>query len=410
MLDVTTALAVARRQGVHLQAMQELQNSLRTQLLAAATPPSAAFELQAVAQLALLLRHGRQHEVEEIAETLLTLPGRAPLWWLTVGLARWDRGRPERAVEALQAALAGEPNLPAARFLLGQCHRALGDIEAALHDFALLDPVPGERPAQPSLLTAYADELLGTQAPWEAREFAFERVRLLREGGRLVEALAVITGLLRREPAAADALLAQGILFAELQQPAAALLVLDQALAALRPEERLLADEDPLATVQAHRAVVLFALGDKEGAAAARSAAQRLGAEPAVPPNEQVSEPGAHDNAAAAYAELRSIAQQTLLDHSVAALPADAAPETGEAAVVRDALREQMAGLLFAALRALDTHADAAACRALIERAQRDFQALGQLAPALAAAPAVRQLVAATARVLGVAELSADRS
>ena len=421
LIDVTTALAIARRQGVHLQAMQTLQTTLRAQLLAVSTPPTVAVELQAVALLALLLRHGRLHEVEEIAQTLLPLPGRAPLWWLATGLARWERGRYERAVEALEAALAAEPDFPAARFLLGRCRRELGDVEGALDDFTRLDPVAGERPARPSLLAAYADELLGTQAPWNAREHAFARVQLLRERGRLVEALAVITELLRREPAAADALLAQGILFAELAQPAAALLVLDQARAALRPEERLLAEEDPLGTLQWHRAEVLNRLGDQEGAAAASGIARRLGVEtvphtaPAVAPDRAESvartapaldpdhaesvtltasaldpdravllEP---DRAAAAYAELRHLAQQSLLqdDFGAAVVAAGVSPSAEgsvDATVVRAALREQLAELFVAALGALDNSADADTCRALISRAWRGLTATQPACPA----------------------------
>ena len=86
---------------------------------------------------------------------------------------------------------------------------------------------PAARPPRPTLLDAYADELLGAQAPWESAEHAFVRVQLLRQLDCPAEALAVTAQLIAREPPAADALLAHGILLGELGQPAAALATLD---------------------------------------------------------------------------------------------------------------------------------------------------------------------------------------
>ena len=435
LLDVTTALAVARRQGVYLKEMLELQNTLRQKHAQAPEPPTAAIELQAVRQLALLLHLGRFHEVEEIAELLLTLPGRPPLWWLAVGLARRERGRSALAMTALEAALESAPGFQAARFVRGQCQQDLGNLEGARQDFARLDPQPDVRPPRPTLLDAYADELLGVQAPWESAEHAFARVQLLRQLDCPDEALAVTSRLIAREPPAADALLAHGILLGELSRPAEALAALDRGLAALSPEERLLTEPDPLAILQLHRAYALCALDRRDEAAAALRIALRLYPEraaavaaelflkspPAPPP------PGG-------YAVLRRLAQQDLLspgsaddsadpapaaaqtaqaEHAAGTAPAPAAlgNEPADVEVAAAAVRMQVAELLTAALAALDDEKGTDACRELLLRAKRGFSALWQLLPPQAAAQAasVRAILSAVATALGLPQDDADR-
>ncbi len=340
LIDVTTALALARRQGLRLREMQALQTTLRDQLTAEPTPPAAASELHAVANLGALLRAGRPREVEEVAELLLTLPGRAALWWLAIGLARRERGRPERASEAFAAALASAPQLRAAHFLLGDCRRELGDLDGARQAFAQLDPPPGERPVHPSLLEVYADELLGSQAPWEAREHAFARVQLLRELGHPAQALAVTTELLRREPAAADALLAHGILLVELAQPAAALAALDRGLTALRPAERLLSEPDPLGTLQLYRAIALQSVGHRDAAEVALRHALRLSPERAAevaadPRLAELTPVTARPPSPAGYAVLRRLARAGL---------ADPQPSANDASDVSEELAAPLAG------------------------------------------------------------------
>lgn len=438
LVDVTTALAVARRQGVHLKEMLELQNTLREKLAQAPETPPAAVELQAVRQLALLLRLGRFHEVEEVAELLLTLPGRPPLWWLAVGLARRERGRSGLAMAALAAALASAPGFRAARFVLGQCQQDLGNLEEARQEFAQLDPQPAARPPRPTLLDAYADELLGAQAPWESAEHAFVRVQLLRQLDCPAEALAVTAQLIAREPPAADALLAHGILLGELGQPAAALATLDRGLAVLTPTERLLTEPDPLAILQLYRAYALCALDRRDEAAAALRIALRLYPEraaiaaaelfPASPPAPPP---------AAGYAVLRRLAQQDLLSSdgadgaadrsppaaptpqterpSAASSPAPAASAEGsglvDAEVAVAAVRAQVAELFTAALAALDSEKGEDACRELLLRARRGFVALWPLLPPQAAARAasVRAVVHAVATALGLSPDDADR-
>lgn len=455
LIDVTTALAVARRQGLRLQAMQELQTALLAQLTAEPAPPTAASELHAVANLGTLLRAGRPREVEEVAELLLTLPGRAALWWLAIGLARRERGRAERASEAFTAALTSAPQLRAAHFLLGECRRELGDLEGARQAFAQLDPPAGERPPHPSLLDAYADELLGSQALWEAREHAFARVLLLRELGRPAEALAVTAELLRREPAAADALLAHGVLLVELAQPAAALLVLDRGLIALRPAERLLSEPDPLGTLQLYRAIALRSVGQRDAAAAALRHALRLSPERAAevaadPQLAELTPTTGLPPSPPGYAVLRRLARAGLADsqptfdaesgapapllggsaqdyaqdddrlasaasspdRSRPPAPTSRAPSAPSAAarpedegLIWTALRGQAGELLVAALAALDADADAESRRELLARAARGLGALRQLAPQTvsAQAQAVRALLQSTAAALGVA-------
>lgn len=449
LIDVTTALALARRQGLRLQAMHELLTAVRAQLTAAPTPPTPASELHAVANLKTLLRAGRPREVEEVAEQLLTLPGRAPLWWLAIGLARRDRGRPEQASAAFAAALALEPALPAARFLLAECLVELGDRQGAGRELAYLDPPVGQRRPRPSLLDAYADELLGRQAPWEDREHVFARVQLLRELGQAAAALAATTALLVREPEAADALLAHGILLGELGQPAAALAALDRALSALRPAERLLSEPDPLGTLQLYRALALAASGEKAAAAVALRQALRLSPERAAevaaePQLAALLAPGPLTAGPPGYAALRRLARQGLAapadlapDDSPApaisaavpagqpaAAPPASAPHPGpsrpeaqpppaalgkparlqDAELLRTALRGQVAELLVAALAALDADASADACRALLAHAARGLGALQELGPQTfaAEAAAVQAILDATAAALGV--------
>lgn len=381
-LDVTAALAVGRRQGVRLQAMQELQTQLHQQLVAATTPPPAHIELRAVALLTTLLHLGRLHEAEEVATALLPLPGRPALFWLAIALSRRERGRSGRAIEALEAALAGKPDLFAARFLLGECRRDLGDGEGALREFAALAPPADgpERPPPPSLLDAYADELLGAQSPWRTREHAFVRVRLLRECGRPAEALALTAALIESDPAA-DALLAHGILLAELGRHDEALAALDRAAAALQPAERLLGDEDPLLTIELQRAAAYTALGQAAAARAAEQRALQLG--------------GPDQPAAAGYAALRRAAQQALLGEALDS-------EDGDD-VVLAALRSQLAALFAAALALLDTGGDATAGRALLLRSETELAALRPLAPAWMTrrAAVLREILDAVAGALG---------
>lgn len=427
LIDVTTALAVARRQGVRLQEMQELQRSLRAELAAAAAPPTAGVELQAVAQLAQLLRLGRLHEVEEIAEFLLTLPGRPPLWWLAIGLARRERGRLTQATAALENALAAAPDFHAARFVLGECRCALGDLEGARQDFARLDPLPAERPPRPTLLDAYADELLGTQAPWQSPEHGLARAQLLRELGRPDEALAVTSAMLTQSSPPADVLLAHGVLLLDLAQPAEALITLERGRAALRPEERLFTEPDPLAILELHRGAALHALARPTEAAVALRAALRLcpelaeraaaltpaGFPAAVPP---LTAPPA------GYALLRHLAQHALPQADPAWTPEPtatppplgaphqartAAIDPADAAVAWTAVRGQAGELLVAALAALDAELDAAAAQTLLAQAQRGFAALALLLPPSVAAPAdalVQRLLRTTAQALDLAD------
>lgn len=436
LFDVTTALAVARRQGVYLKEMLELQTTLRQKLAQAPEPPPAAVELQAVRQLALLLHLGRFHEVEEIAELLLTLPGRPPLWWLAVGLSRRERGRSVPAVTALDAALETAPGFQAARFIRGQCQQDLGNLEGARQDFARLDPQPDVRPPRPTLLDAYADELLGVQAPWESAEHAFARVQLLRQLDCPDEALAVTSRLIAREPPAADALLAHGILLGELARPAESLAALDRGLMALSPEERLCTEPDPLAILQLHRAYALCALDRRDEASAALRIALRSSPERATAVAAELfpTSPSAPPPAAG-YAVLRRLAQQDLLssdsaddaadqappaattaqpEHAGAtALPAPAAlgntPEDVEVAVA--AVRMQVAELLTAALAVLDDEKGADAARELLLRARRGLVALWPLLPPQVAARAasVPALLSTVATALGLPQDEADR-
>ncbi|HRI50447.1 MAG TPA: hypothetical protein PLW65_09715, partial [Pseudomonadota bacterium] len=132
------------------------------------------------------------------------------------------------------------------------------------------------------------------------------------------EALAVTGELLRREPAAADALLAHGILLLELGQPAAALAALDRGRAALRPAERLLSEPDPLGTLQLYRAIALQSVGQKDAAEVALRHALRLSperaAEAAADPQLAELTPAAQPPCPAGYAALRQLARTGLVD------------------------------------------------------------------------------------------------
>ena len=160
----------------------------------------------------------------------------------------------------------------------------------------------------------------------------------------------MLTPLLTREPLAADVLLAQGILLGELAQPEEALAVLDHARASLRPQERLLAPEDPLGTIELHRAYTLVALGDRVAAAAALCAVQHLAPEraAAAATDPVLAELLGPPSAPSGYAELRRIAQQGLLHPDFGAdaeieSAAQSADEAATAAVTKEALRGQIA-------------------------------------------------------------------
>jgi tetratricopeptide (TPR) repeat protein len=237
------------------------------------------------------------------------------------------------------------------------------------------------------------------------------RVRLLRGRGQLEEALVLTTGLLQREPTAADALLAHGILLLELWRPAEALAVLDRAVASLPPQERLLteAEDDPLAALQQHRAAALLALGRRAEARVALRATLRLSPERAAAADPTLLEElGGAPPSPPGYSMLRRLAQEHLLPEGPWSLAPEPDPNDPAPGVALTALRSQLGELLLLALSALDDEASLAACGELLLLSQRGLGALKPLLPQLfvAHAPTLRAILVGTAEALSRSDLA----
>lgn len=276
LLDVLMALALARRQGLRIAPMQALLTELRARVPQSSDDNTASpEELRALAlMLTRLLKQRSLHEAEEVAEALLSADGDAgvlALCGLGMGLARWLRGRLARAVEALTEAEQQKPALPQLRMARASVLRDLGDYAAALQTLLPLLERSSEAARHDSQLEMHAQELL--QAAGEPgfflRELRFEVARLQRLTDQPQAALESLNELLRTGPAAADLHLARAVLLRQLGDSTAALSELARAEALLGPAERLLSDEDPLGTLQVHRAELLAGQGRQAEAVAA---------------------------------------------------------------------------------------------------------------------------------------------
>lgn len=286
-------VALARRQGLRLRELQRQVNELRATVDAGAAA-SEDEALVVIADLATLLRSGRSHEAEEVAE--LMQPGArrelVAALNLVIGVARLLRQRAERAIEALGQALAAAPWVESA-YLLGRCHELLGQPEEAAAAFAMAladETKPatvaaarlGERTT--ALLELVLDRppgppsRLSTSAWFDGRELSFRLAALLVELGRPEEALRRIGIVLASDPAA-DAWLASATVHNLLGRPQAALSDLERAEATLSVRERLVDDEDPRAAIAYQRALACAALADP--AAALSAAVTAVASEPA---------------------------------------------------------------------------------------------------------------------------------
>lgn len=343
--DVRAALALARRRGLDLQGLLALADALEAQV---ATDPLGRPRLgarhHALEIFAALLVADQAAAVEEMAEALLPRFGDGPLLWFTIALARRARGRIDRALAALEQALAERPMMAPALYLRGRCLLDRGDVESALAAWGRLDelPAPVWPPPEPSWLDEGALNLLQRlpEVAWDERELYFERARLYADAGVAGAAVAVLDRLVQREPQAVDALIAKGRLLLRQQRAAEALAVFDGAAVALQPLDRLLEAVDPMVSIELGRSRSLTALGDEGAARAALEraraldnnaasaaledpSAQQRGVEPAV----GAAELGVAQQRARLRAALRAAlpqesreAAQALLDLSAAAL------------------------------------------------------------------------------------------
>lgn len=402
--DVRAALALARRRGLDLTGLLALAEALEAQV---ATDPLGRPRLgarhHALEIFAALLVADQAAAVEEMAEALLPRFGDGPLLWFTIALARRARGRIDRALAALEQALADRPMMAPALYLRGRCLLDRGEVESALAAWGRLDelPAPVWPPPEPSWLDEGALNLLQRlpEVAWDERELYFERARLYADAGVAGGAVAVLDRLVQREPQAVDALIAKGRLLLRQQRAAEALAVFDGAAVALQPLDRLLEEVDPMVSIELGRARSLTALGDEGAARAALVRARSLdnhgnsgtsgnnvasaaledpsaplrGAEPAVGAAElAVAQQRARLRAAlrAALPQESREAAQALLDLSAAALRAlDGDRGLDGAAAVAAAQ---------AALPPAEASERAAAGRALIEVAAAILQPAGE--------------------------------
>lgn len=287
LLEAQIGLALARRDGWPLRELLNLTESLQAQL----TAPSGNFLPFLAARLALLLAHAQPHVVVEVSELLLPHFGPHPVRLtlrLAASLAHRALYRPALALEALQetlAALQRDPSststeLPAAsmatllflraQLLLAQdaAASAVASAEDALQHLAARSAPTPPSPIDSPLMSAIAELLTGEATP-SRQALHFFCLQTLAAIGQPAAALDHAERLLADSPQAADVHLARALLLNQLGRPADALQACEHAQSVLRPVDRFLEDDDPLALLMLQRALAHVALNQPEEAIAA---------------------------------------------------------------------------------------------------------------------------------------------
>lgn len=257
-VDVRTALALARRQGLDLRALQALSDELKQEL--SDEVPLLAVS-RATATLRRLIADDKQRSAEELTDTLLPHFGTyRALLQLAAGLSRFSRGRADQAIADLEAAVESSPSLWPAAYACGHALLSVGDRQGALAAFA--HTAVQHRQAVSGFVLSEAEDLLLATAglAFSARGFGFERASLLHSLGHSDEAIAVLNELLRDEPEAADAHLSKAVLLKQSGRLEEALDSLQLAESTLQPEDRRQEIEDPLRRIQLLRIEVLHGL------------------------------------------------------------------------------------------------------------------------------------------------------
>jgi tetratricopeptide (TPR) repeat protein len=269
-VDVRTALALGRRQGIDLHALQSLSDALKSSLPEEIPLLSVS---RATANLRRLIAADKQRAAEEIADSLAPhLGSYRPLLLLADGLCRLSRGRPDQAIAPLEAAVSALPSLWPAAYACGHALLSIGDREGARRAFLHTAEQRQQHPG--GFIYSEAEDLLACVPgmAFSSRSFAFERASLLHVLGHSDMALQVLAELIAEEPEASDAHLSQAVLLYQLGRLDDALSALARAEATLRPADRQSEPEDPLRRIELLRLQVLHGLGrhDEANALAAK--------------------------------------------------------------------------------------------------------------------------------------------
>ena len=258
-VDVRTALALARRLGLPLQALSGLSDSLLPQV---ANDVSLVAVSRACRTLRWLLSLYNDRAAEEICDCLSPHFGSyAPVFAFFAGVCRMRRGRNERAVADFEQAVVAAPNLWPAAVACGLALLKLDDKEGALRAFAFADTERAK--AENTYMISEAEDALafvsGERFSWRSQVFSW--AALLSELGRNDEALSVLRKWTEQEKDAADAYLSQAVLCVALRRFEEALAALDLAQATLTEQDRTSEAWDPLLRIRELRASALAALG-----------------------------------------------------------------------------------------------------------------------------------------------------
>lgn len=421
LLEAQIGLALARRAGFPLHDLQALTAVLQQQ----ATPPSQPFVTFLAGRLALLLSLAQPHVVVEVSELLQPAwPGedaQLPLL-LAQALAHRLLQRPALAasqlgslLEMLQSAAlrdlaAQEPaTLTALLFVRAQllCELAATDEAISAGEQALGWLSTRAATVSPAAGAAWAPALaalLAAEPAPDRRALLFFCLQLHAVAGRYAEALAVAQLLLADEPDAADVHLARATLLNQQQQPEAALQACEQGQASLRPLDRLLEDEDPLAALLLQRALAWVRLAQPDLAAECLCTALRCDPRCAA----QIVEEGLFSSLLIDSSAL----QEQLAVATLAGTDPD--PRTQARQAAADCLLQLPRGTALAALlldffaavlAILDTGPSPAqlpAAMGLLSSVEAQLDVLAESGEAAAHSPAVNAAIAAMADALGL--------
>lgn len=143
------------KRGITYQARGELAEALRDLRRASELDPAATQPLELTGDLYAALQ--RYDRAADRYDAFLALDDRSPRVFYKLALARYRHGSAEHAIAPARGALALDPAMAEASYLLGVCLRDTGQLDEAREVFeALAGSAPGMLPAREALADVHA--------------------------------------------------------------------------------------------------------------------------------------------------------------------------------------------------------------------------------------------------------------